>query len=112
MHVTIFGQETVTIDGIVDTIESISQLKLKIQGLCGVPPEELRLYYRGQELLESTHKYNELLKKSFYTAILMREPGNPDSYDIQTESTLHAVTPGWDASMLDDGREFFFPQKR
>eukprot|EP01046_Picozoa_sp_COSAG06_P059757 COSAG06_NODE_12471_length_1376_cov_7.936570_2_plen_43_part_00 len=36
-----------------------------------------------------------MLKKDFYTPIMLREPDNPDSYDIAPDATLHVVTAGW-----------------
>jgi hypothetical protein len=53
-----------------------------------------------------------VLKETSHTPVRLREPGNPDSYDVAPDSTLHVLTEGWGASELDDGREIFFPEQR
>jgi hypothetical protein len=102
----------VTIDDIVDTVETVAALKEKIFRVSGLPPEEQRLHYRGRELIDSRASYNTMLKRTFHTPIKLREPGNRESYDVAPDSILHVLTAGWSTSVLDDGREFFFPEHR
>eukprot|EP01043_Picozoa_sp_COSAG02_P044369 COSAG02_NODE_3958_length_5983_cov_6769.019375_2_plen_837_part_00 len=110
VSVRIFGARTVAIKDIVDTVETVAGLKEKIFRVSGLPVEEQRLHYRGRELIDTRASYNAILKKTFHTPRKLRESGDPESYDVAPDSLLHVLTAGWSVSVLDDGREIFFPE--
>ena len=78
--------------------QTIAAVKQKVFAACGMPVAAQRLFFRGQELPDTT--YNETLQEEF--------PCKIADFGIGSGSLLHAVPSVWTCGSLSDGREYFF----